>query len=328
MTGKSFDHRKTWLVSHMKQLASVFAVDVCAYAFMSNHYHLVVRVDQARSNAWSDQEVCERWLQVFPGNRPVYETLSRNLRSNAAKKRFDEKVLTWRNRLSDLSWFMRCMNEGIARRANREDECTGRFWEGRFKSQALLDEGALLACMAYVDLNPVRAGLANTLELSDFTSIQERLFRLATRKRKPSPLDKRMLARKQCRHLYEKHQSRKKNALLDLRSSVSDADRALPITRSSYLQLLKYSAESKQTHPARNPQVIPANLQQQLRNIGLSPSVLLEAVWNFHKYYKVAAGSRKALVQYQARRCSQQGGPRNSDKWVRGSPFADRLFAA
>ena len=175
VTGFDFEHRRQWIVDRIKLLCSVFAVDLCAYAIMSNHYHIVVRINAEEITQWSDEEVAKRWMQVFSGPLLMRQYLANADLTSAEFKCVDDLLTTWRERLGDLSWFMRCINEPIARMANAEDHCTGRFWEGRFKSQALLDERALLACMAYVDLNPIRAAMARTPEQSDYTSIQERI---------------------------------------------------------------------------------------------------------------------------------------------------------
>jgi REP element-mobilizing transposase RayT len=174
-TGFDFEHRRQWIVNRIKLLCSVYAIDLCAYAIMSNHYHVVVRIDVERAETWSNEEVARRWLKIFTGPTLMRQYLAGAKMRAAELDRISKFIITWRKRLCDLSWFMRCVNEPIARMANAEDDCTGRFWEGRFKSQALLGKRALLACMAYVDLNPVRAAMAKTAEQSDFTSIQERI---------------------------------------------------------------------------------------------------------------------------------------------------------
>ncbi|NKI36283.1 transposase [Wenzhouxiangella sp. XN79A] len=175
-SGRDFTHRRGWIRKRIFKLQGIFAVDICAYAVMSNHLHLVVRMDQERAAKWSDEEVAERWLQLFGGNPLVRSFLSGSESlSRAQQAVVDKEIDKYRNRLFDLSWFMRCLNEPIARWANAEDNVTGRFWEGRFKSQALLDEAAVIAAMTYVDLNPVRAGMAETPETSDYTSIQQRI---------------------------------------------------------------------------------------------------------------------------------------------------------
>ena len=175
LTGFNFEHRRQWIVDRIKLMCTVFAVDLCAYAIMNNHYHIVVRINTACVDEWTDEEVAHRWMQVFSGPQLMHQYLANTDLTKTDLKCVGELFKTWRARLADLSWFMRCINEPIARMANREDHCTGSFWEGRFKSQALLDERALLACMAYVELNPIRAAMATTPEQSDYTSVQERI---------------------------------------------------------------------------------------------------------------------------------------------------------
>jgi REP element-mobilizing transposase RayT len=162
-------------------LTECFAVGLYAYAVMSNHVHVVLHVDPQVAEAWSDEEVAERWVRVFPVR--MNEAVDEELCQEKARRLQGDPghMAELRSRLGSLSWFMRCLNEPIARQANREDGCTGRFWEGRFKCQALLDEQAILSCMAYVDLNPIRAGVATDLATSDHTSIRQRLQHTQTR---------------------------------------------------------------------------------------------------------------------------------------------------
>ncbi len=151
------------------ELAGIFGVAIWGYAVMSNHLHVVVQILPEAVSRWSNADIVERWMRLYPRQDQNPGMRAQVLAGNA------ERVAVLRERLSNLSWFMRCLVEPIARAANKEDICKGRFWEGRFKAQSLLDDNAVLAAMAYVDLNPVRAKICDTLEASKHTSAHERL---------------------------------------------------------------------------------------------------------------------------------------------------------
>ena len=148
---------------------------------LSNHLHVVVRTRPDIVKAWSDDEVALRWWRLFPQRRNKNGSPAEPTEFELNAIRNDTSGLKEkRRRLKDISWFMRCLAEPIARRGNKDDRVSGRFWEGRFRAQILLDETAIAACMAYVDLNPIRAGVAATPETSDFTSVKERIEDRAT----------------------------------------------------------------------------------------------------------------------------------------------------
>jgi hypothetical protein len=142
---------------------------------MSNHYHIVVKIDATTSESWSFDEVIQRWLCIHKGPFLIQKYQKGDAISVAEMNVLTRIVDDWRLRLASVSEFMQQLNQVIARQANIEESCTGRFWEGRFKSQPLLTEEALLTAMAYVDLNPIRAKMADTPEQSKHTSIKERI---------------------------------------------------------------------------------------------------------------------------------------------------------
>jgi REP element-mobilizing transposase RayT len=187
-SGQNFEHRRAWVEDRLLFLSGVFAIDVCAYAVMSNHTHVVMHVDKDSALSWSVLEVLNHYHKLHKCTLLAQKYLRGEELSPGESISFSETVEIYRTRLYDISWFMRDLNEYIAREANKEDECTGRFWEGRFKSQALLDESAVLACMAYVDLNPIRANMAKTPEASAHTSIKKRIQAVQNKHSQPKTL--------------------------------------------------------------------------------------------------------------------------------------------
>ena len=128
-TGRCYEHRRQWLEKRLLALADIFALDVCAYAVMSNHFHVVLHVDKVEAEGWSDLDVVKRWHRLFKGTL-LSQRFERGDNMPPAERQVLSNVIgLWRQRLTDISWYMRCLNEHIAREANREDACTGRFWE-------------------------------------------------------------------------------------------------------------------------------------------------------------------------------------------------------
>jgi REP element-mobilizing transposase RayT len=175
--GEQVGSRKAWIERRLQELNSIFAVSVGRFAVMDNHLHVLVRLDSDVAKSWSDAELIRRWFLLFPPRGTDRKPLPKDRREELVQKRLGDAgwLAETRGRLSSLSWFMKCLKEPLSRMVNREEKCTGAFFEGRFKSIAVLDEEALLTVCVYVDLNPVAAGIAKTPEDSEFTSVKARV---------------------------------------------------------------------------------------------------------------------------------------------------------
>ncbi len=171
LCGNQYAYRKKWLHSLLKLCARSFCVDVLAFALMDNHFHLVLKNQPQQTASLSNEEVWVRWHALYHRRGEEDNTLLKAMQVSD-----EEWIAVRRKRLSSISWFLKIMKERIARWANKEDDCRGAFWEGRFKSIRLLDKTALIACMAYVDLNPIRAGSATEPKNAHYTSAYDRLL--------------------------------------------------------------------------------------------------------------------------------------------------------
>ena len=297
LTGKSYAHRRQWIQDRLLALADIFAIDIAAYAIMSNHYHLVLHIDRNTATNWSDAEVIEQWQRLFKGSVLSQRYSQQEKLSRAEHDALNQQISEWRERLMSISWFMRCLNEPIAREANKEDNVTGRFWEGRFKSQALLDEQALAACMAYVDLNPVRARMARSPEQSDHTSIQQRIKHALNTS-------------------IQDHQAQQQpKALLHFVGNPrQDMPKGLPFNLTDYLQLIDWSGrllrEGKKGHI---PDHLP-DISQRL-NIALKHFIYLSR--HFESPFKNLVGNA-----YHVKQACQELGL----QWVHGIRQCEKYF--
>jgi REP element-mobilizing transposase RayT len=272
-SGKSFEHRRGWVEDKLLALSQVFAIDVCAYAIMSNHSHLVLFIDEASAKSWSNEEVLQRWHQLFKGTFLTQQYCRGKPIADYLQPTLHDTVECYRSRLMDISWFMRLLNESIARKANQEDNCTGRFWEGRFKSQALLDEAALAACMAYVDLNPVRAGIAETPESSAYTSVKARVIQ-GKKGKQPT------------------------NLLSFVGNPRDDMPKGLPFELIDYLQLIELTGRCMREDKAG---YIAHSQPELLQRLKINPDNWLILTKGFRKLFHGAVGRSEALTDYYQR---------------------------
>ena len=267
--GRDYSHRRDWIEEKLSALGKVFAIDIASYAVMSNHYHLVLRIDSELAQSWSLEEIFNQYANLHACHSIVKQYLDGAVLTPAQMIIVYELAETYRERLSSISWFMKLLNQYIALKANKEDNCTGKFWESRFKSQALLDETALLTCMAYVDLNPIRANITKTPEASDYTSIQTRL---GHNQRSTASI---------------------REVLLEFMGKTQDyGDKRIPISESDYFALVDWTGrcvrEDKRGY-------IPSDIPPILERINMTQHEWLRHTQFFEARFKRVAGTLESI---------------------------------
>ena len=349
LTGRNYEGRREWIRARLECLASVFGIDVLTYSILSNHLHVIIRNRPDVVDQWSDEEVARRWLSLFPGQR-VDEFLGQPTRSSIdALVRNAGLLAEIRERLSNPSWFMRALAEPIARMANKEDQCTGRFWEGRFKAQAIRDEAGLLACSMYVDLNPIRAALAQTLKDSVHTSALDRILGMEGEKVTSAASNPVVIETEEAgrirrtstpeqmreRQAEARRMRRGKSILRDAwlapltldergapgaqksESGVRASDKGfLSMSLKDYLVLLAWTGSNK---PSLGKPRSTAEVDSILNRLGIEGSLWLDLVWKFKKYYQGAiAGLPETMAQHAAE---------HRRRWRRGQRAVRHIFA-
>jgi REP element-mobilizing transposase RayT len=286
LTGKDYEHRKAWIEERLVFLAGCFGIDVLGFSVMSNHFHVVLRNRPDVVETWSDADVARRWYRLCPARKhPDGSPAEPNDAELNVISQNPQRLAEIRRRLSDISWFMRMVSERVARQANAEDNCSGRFWQGRFKAVKLCDEAALLACMIYVDLNPIRAGLCHTPETSAHTSARRRI----EESRKPASNERSPADWLAPLELNELEAPGPQPSVSAWRASDKGC---LPMTQEDYLSLLDWTGR----RVARGKRgVIPSHLEPILTRLGITEPAWLTLATGFGELFRRVAGSACSL---------------------------------
>ena len=318
VTGKNYDHRKQWIEDELQKLAGAMGIDLLGFSILSNHFHLILRSRPDVVATWDDTEVARRWLLLCPRRKNKDGSAAEPSECELNSIRLDpDRLAQIRLRLSDISWWMRLLCQTIAIRANREDGETGKFWQSRFRAVRLMDEESLVACAAYVDLNPIRAALAETLEASDHTSAQRRIEaqradtmgagdesgRLAPTESIQSGDSARpngCLAPDGFLSPLELDEHGGEIGPCGNSSGTRCSDKGfLPMSVADYLQLLDWTA--RQTVPGKCGST-PEDTPPILERLKLSPTVWCELVSNFGRLFSTVAGHPRIVDGSRSRR--------------------------
>ena len=231
------------------------------------------------------------------------------------------EVAKLRQRLSSISWFMKSLNEHISRQANAEDDCKGHFWEGRFRSQALLDASAVVACMAYVDLNPVRARIAETPEMSDFTSVQDRaLARRARRELDGAQSDEppRSATKRQLELIADAKRESGRDAWLSPLRDDAGPGRGFcaSLTADEYLRLVDWTGRQLRADKRGR---IPLELLPVVERLDMGAEQWLETVDRYGSLFWRMVGKVESMLE---------AAKRTGCRWLKGIRASSELFAS
>lgn len=306
LTGKNFDHRKQWIEDKLKHLAANFGIDLLAFSCLSNHFHLVLRSRPDVVATWDDTEVARRWWTLCPQRKLKCHVDGQNIWVPAEPTEWDlnsirndpVKLSAVRSRLSDISWWMRLLCQYIALRANGEEgEGLGRFWQSRYKAVRILDEETLLACAAYVDLNPIRAALAETLEASDYTSVQRRIESLkanANAASEPSSLGSRPRADEFLSPISIDERNDPLGAQPSRNNKRSSDKGFLGLAEADYLTILDWLARKT---VAGKRGTTPESAPPIFERLGIDAEEWAGTVKNFGRMFKNVAGKPTSIEQ-------------------------------